>query len=148
MGRNHNLVSEVRGLSDGLSPEKIADSLAAIDEFVRSSSALEWTMPSDLLGSRVNGGAGKRCPMCRAHLILREPRIYRRLMIPGGPIVDLNGSSRSRQARLIGIGLRVSFVEALRNLTEEDVEYFDRIDLFYRMFGQFSRIGKGSRITP
>ena len=69
-------------------------------------------------------------------------------MIPGGPIVDLNGSSRSRQARLIGIGLRVSFVEALRNLTEEDVEYFDRIDLFYRMFGQFSRIGKGSRITP
>ena len=61
MGRNHNLFSEVRALSDGLSPEKIADTLAAIDEFVRSSSALEWTMPSDLLGSRVNGGAGKRC---------------------------------------------------------------------------------------
>jgi len=49
--------------------------------------------------------------------------------------VDLNGSARSRQARLIGIGLRVSFVEALRNLTEEDVIYFDRIDLLHRLFG-------------
>ncbi len=128
-------MSEVRGLSDGLSPEKIADTLNAIDDFVRSSSALEWTRPSDLLGSRVNGGAGKRCPMCRAHLVLREPRIYRRLMIPGGPIMDLNGSSRSRQARLIGIGLRVSYVEALRGLTEEDVAYFDRINELYRRFG-------------
>jgi len=73
--------------------------------------------------------------MCRSSLILREPRIYRRLLIPGGPIVDLNGSARSRQARLIGIGLRVSYVEALRNLTEEDVVYFDRIDILHRLFG-------------
>lgn len=99
-------------MSDGVSPEKIADTLAAIDEFVRSSSAAEWTMPSDLLGSRVNGGAGKRCPMCRAHLVLREPRIYRRLMIPGGP------------------------VEALRDLSDEDVVYFDRIELLHRLFGE------------
>jgi hypothetical protein len=135
-------------LSDGLSPEKIAETLAEIDEFVRSSAAPTWTMPSDLLGSRLNSGTRKRCPMCRANLVLREPRIYRRLLIPGGPIVDLNGSARSRQARLIGIGLRVSYVDALRNLTEEDVEYFDRIDLFYRMFGQFSRVGHQSRVTP
>src|SRR5207244_5581644 len=145
-GLYRNLVSGGQGLSDGLSPEKIAETLAEIDDFVRSSAAKTWMVPTDLLGSRLNGGSRKRCPMCRAHLILREPRIYRRLLLPGGPIVDLNGSSRSRQARLIGIGLRVSFVEALRNLTEEDVEYFDRIDLFYRMFGQFSRIGKGYRI--
>ena len=135
-------------MSDGLSPEKIAETLAAIDDFVRSSAMSDWTMPSDLLGSRLNGGTRKRCPMCRAHLILREPRIYRRLLIPGGPIVDLNGSARSRQARLIGIGLEVSYVDALRDLTEEDVEYFDRINLFYRMFGRFSRLGNRSRITP
>ncbi len=122
-------------MSDGLSPARIAETLAAIDDFVRSSATSDWTMPSDLLGSRVNGGTRKRCPMCRSTLILREPRIYRRLLIPGGPIVDLNGSARSRQARLIGIGLRVSFVEALRNLTEEDVIYFDRIDLLHRLFG-------------
>ena len=122
-------------MSDGLSPEKIAETLAEIDEFVRSSAGRTWTMPTDLLGSRLNGGSRKRCPMCRAHLILREPRIYRRLLIPGGPIVDLNGSARSRQARLIGIGLEVSYVDALRNLTEEDVVYFDRIDLLHRLFG-------------
>lgn len=135
-------------MSEGLSPEKIAETLAAIDDFVRSSATSDWKMPSDLLGSRLNGGPRKRCPMCRAHLILREPRIYRRLLIPGGPIVDLNGSARSRQARLIGIGLQVSYVDALRELTEEDVEYFDRINLFYRMFGQFSRVGNRFRITP
>ncbi len=122
-------------MSDGLSPEEIARTLDAIDEFVRQTSAPDWSMPSDLLGSRLNGGTRKRCPMCRAALILREPRIYRRLLIPGGPIVDLNGSARSRQARLIGIGLRVSYVEALRDLTEEDVIYFDRIDLLHRLFG-------------
>ena len=122
-------------MSDGLSPEKIAETLAQIDDFVRSSATANWTMPIDLLGSRLNGGSRKRCPMCRAHLILREPRIYRRLLIPGGPIVDLNGSARSRQARLIGIGLQISYVDALRNLTEEDVVYFDRIDLLHRLFG-------------
>ena len=135
-------------MSDGLSPEKIAETLDAIDAFVRSSATPDWTMPTDLLGSRVNGGSRKRCPMCRSHLVLREPRIYQRLLIPGGPIVDLNGSGRSRQARLIGIGLRVSYVEALRNLTEEDVEYFDRINLFYRMFGLAAGVRSGSRITP
>jgi len=129
------LVSGGQGLSDGLSPAKIAETLAAIDDFVRSSAIADWTMPSDLLGSRVNSGTRKRCPMCRSSLILREPRIYRRLLIPGGPIVDLNGSARSRQARLIGIGLRVSYFEALRNLTEEDVVYFGRIDLFHRLIG-------------
>ena len=122
-------------MSDGLSPEQIAETLAEIDEFVRSSAGKTWTMPTDLLGSRLNGGSRKRCPMCRAHLILREPRIYRRLLIPGGPIVDLNGSARSRQARLIGIGLEVSYVDALRDLTEEDVVYFDRIELLHRLFG-------------
>jgi len=122
-------------LSEGLSPKEIAKSLAAIDEFVRSTSAPEWQMPSDLLGSRLDGGTRKRCPMCRGHIILREPRIYRRLLIPGGPIVDLNGSPRSRQARLIGIGLRVSYVQALRDLTEEDVVFFDRIDILHRLFG-------------
>jgi len=122
-------------LSDGLSPEKIAETLAEIDAFVRSSGTASWTMPTDLLGLRLNGGSRKRCPMCRAHLILREPRIYRRLLIPGGPLVDLNGSSRSRQARLIGIGLQISYVDALRNLTEEDLVYFDRIDLLHRLFG-------------
>ncbi|HYT18344.1 MAG TPA: hypothetical protein VEO18_08875 [Thermoplasmata archaeon] len=122
-------------MSDGLSPEQIAETLAEIDEFVRSSAGKNWTMPTDLLGSRLNGGSRKRCPMCRAHLILREPRIYRRLLIPGGPIVDLNGSARSRQARLIGIGLEVSYVDALRDLTEEDVVYFDRIELLHRLFG-------------
>ena len=121
-------------MSDGLSPEKIAETLAEIDDFVRSSATANWTMPTDLLGSRLNGGSRKRCPMCRAHLILREPRIYRRLLIPGGPIVDLNGSARSRQARLIGIGLQISYVDALRNLTEEDVVYFDRIGLLHRLF--------------
>jgi len=122
-------------LSDGLSPEKIAETLAEIDDFVRSSPAKTWMVPTDLLGSRLNGGSRKRCPMCRAHLILREPRIYRRLLIPGGPIVDLNGSARSKQARLIGIGLEISYVDALRNLTEEDVAYFDRIDFLHRLFG-------------
>ena len=122
-------------MSDGLSPEQIAETLAEIDEFVRSSAGKTWTMLTDLLGSRLNGGSRKRCPMCRAHLILREPRIYRRLLIPGGPIVDLNGSARSRQARLIGIGLEISYVDALRNLTEEDVVYFDRIELLHRLFG-------------
>jgi hypothetical protein len=122
-------------LSGGLSPEQIAETLAEIDEFVRSSAGKTWTMPTDLLGSRLNGGSRKRCPMCRAHLILREPRIYPRLLIPGGPIVDLNGSARSRQARLIGIGLELSYVDALRTLTEEDVVYFDRIELLHRLFG-------------
>lgn len=122
-------------MSGGLSPEEIAETLAEIDEFVRSSAGKTWTMPTDLLGSRLNGGSRKRCPMCRAHLVLREPRIYRRLLIPGGPIVDLNGSARSRQARLIGIGLEISYVDALRNLTEEDVVYFDRIELLHRLFG-------------
>src|SRR5207245_9650743 len=99
-------------MSDGLSPEQIAETLAEIDEFVRSSAGKTWTMPTDLLGSRLNGGSRKRCPMCRAHLILREPRIYRRLLIPGGPIVDLTGSARARQARPIGIRLKMSYVEA------------------------------------
>jgi len=49
--------------------------------------------------------------------------------------VDLNGSARSKQARLIGIGLEISYVDALRNLTEEDVAYFDRIDFLHRLFG-------------
>jgi len=128
-------------LSDGLSPEQIAETLAEIDEFVRSSAGKTWTMPADLLGSRLNDGSRKRCPMCRAHLILREPRIYRRTLVPGGPIVDLNGSARSRQARLIGMGLQISYVNALRNLTEEDVEYFDRIGLLHRLFGYIPHRG-------
>jgi hypothetical protein len=124
-------------LSDGLSPEKIAETLAEIDDFVRSSATPNWTMPTDLLGSRLNGGSRKRCPMCHAHLILREPRIYRRLLIPGGPIVDLHGSARSRQARLIGVGLQISYVDAaLREFTEEDVAYFDRIELLHQLFGE------------
>jgi len=53
----------------------------------------------------------------------------------GGPIVDLNGAPRSRQARLIGIGLRVSYVEALRGLTEDDVAFFDRINELHKLFG-------------
>src|SRR3989442_5523546 len=105
-------------MSDGLSPEQIAETLAEIDEFVRSSAGKTWTMPTDLLGSRLNGGSRKRCPMCRAHLILPEPRIYRRLLIPRGPIVDLHRSARSRQARLIRIGLEISYVHALPDFTE------------------------------
>jgi len=35
---------------------------------------------------------------------------------------------------LIGIGLEISYVDALRNLTEEDVVYFDRIDFVHRLF--------------
>jgi len=122
-------------LSDGLSPENIARALAAIDEFVRSISTRVWEMPSDLLGSRLDGGARKRCPRCRGHLVLREPRIYSGVVTPGGPIVDLNGAPRSRQARLIGIGLRVSYVENLRGVTEEDVAFFDRVDYLHRLFG-------------
>ncbi|HWM52356.1 MAG TPA: hypothetical protein VNP71_04250 [Thermoplasmata archaeon] len=123
-------------MGDGLSPENIARTLAAIDEFVRSASTLDWEMPSDLLGSRLDGGgARKRCPRCRGHLVLREPRIYDGALHAGGPIVDLNGAPRSRQARLIGIGLRVSYVEALRGLTEDDVAFFDRISELHRLFG-------------
>jgi len=36
-------------LSDGLSPDKIAETPTAIDDFVRFSSASDWTMPSELL---------------------------------------------------------------------------------------------------
>jgi len=122
-------------LGDGLSPENIARTLAAIDEFVRSAATVDWEMPSDLLGFRLDGGARKRCPRCRGHLILREPRIFDGMLHAGGPIVDLNGAPRSRQARLIGIGLRVSYVEALRGLTEDDVVFFDRIDELHRLFG-------------
>src|SRR2546426_3221715 len=114
-------------MSDGLSPEQIAETLAEIDEFVRSSAGKTWTMPTDLLGSRLNGGSRKRCPMCRAHLILREPRIYPRLLIPGGPIVDLNGAPRSRQARLIRIRIEISYFDAPPNLTEEERVYFHPI---------------------
>ena len=121
-------------MGEGLSPVDIARTLAAIDEFVRSTATLDWEMPSDLLGSRLDGGARKRCPRCRGHLILREPRIYDGMLHAGGPIVDLNGAPRTRQARLIGIGLRVSYVEALRGLTEEDVAFFDRIDDLHRLF--------------
>lgn len=121
-------------MGEGLSPENIARTLAAIDEFVRSTATSDWKMPSDLLGSRLDGGARKRCPRCRGHLILREPRIYDGMLHAGGPIVDLNGAPRSRQARLIGIGLRVSYVEALKGVTEEDVVFFDRINYLHRLF--------------
>lgn len=131
----HKLVDGGQGLGDGLSPENIARTLAAIDEFVRSAATLDWEMPSELLGSRLDGGARKRCPRCRGHLILKEPRIYDGSLHAGGPIVDLNGAPRSRQARLIGIGLRVSYVEALRGLTEDDVAFFDRITELHRLFG-------------
>ena len=122
-------------MGDGLSPENIARTLAAIDEFIRSVATVDWEMPSDLLGSRLDGGARKRCPRCRGHLILREPRIYDGMLHAGGPIIDLNGAPRSRQARLIGIGLRVSYVEALRDLTEDDVVFFDRINELHQLFG-------------
>jgi len=39
------------------------------------------------------------------------------------------------------MGLQISYVNALRNLTEEDVEYFDRIDLLHRLFGYIPHRG-------
>src|SRR2546422_11104904 len=95
-------------------------------------------MPSDLLGSRLDGGARKRCPRCRGHLIIREPRIYDGMLHAGGPVVDLNGAPRSRQARLIGIGLRASYVEAPRGLTQDDGAFFDRINELPKLFGGWS----------
>src|SRR3989449_4323723 len=105
-------------MSDGLSPEQIAETLAEIDEFVRSSAAKTWTVPTDLLGSRLNGGGRKRCPMCRAHLVLPEPRLYRRLLVPRRPLVGPDGAPRFRQARLIGLGIEISYCGALPGLPE------------------------------
>ncbi|HYS99360.1 MAG TPA: hypothetical protein VEO20_01720 [Thermoplasmata archaeon] len=119
-------------MSDGLSPEKIAQTLAAIDEFIHSGN-IGWEMPSELLGSRLNGGTGKRCPKCRGHLMMRMPRIYTGLLRPGGPIVDLQGARRSKQARLIGIGLRVSYVDAIQGMTEEEMTFQARIESLHRL---------------
>ena len=137
-------------MGDGLSPENIVRTLAAIDEFVRSAATLDWEMPSELLGSRLDVGARKRCPRCRGHLVLRDPRIYDGALHAGGPIVDLNGAPRSRQARLIGIGLRVSYIEALRGLTEDDVAFFDRINDLHRLFGvkSLNRFGSTPMSRP
>src|SRR2546422_4295866 len=104
-------------MSDGLSPEQIAETLAEIDEFVRSSAAKTWTVPTDLLGSRLNGGGRECCPLGRAHLLLPEARTYPRLPIPCGPLLEPHRSARSSQARVPRVRLALSSVDALRDFT-------------------------------
>jgi len=118
-------------VDDWLSAARIRRTLAGIDEFVRSAPA--WEMPGDIIGTRLSEAARKRCPVCTGHLVHRGPRIYFGVVSPGGAIVDLQGAPRSRQARLIGIGLRVSFVQALEGMTEEDTAFEERIAALRRL---------------